>query len=460
MKNVSIQVVNNDQLKFTYDIPALSNLDKIYFDVFPMGGSTASLSGSTRRYDSPFGGVTGVTHTLDGHLPPGTYIVKIHTEFTGNRSVSETVTYDNNGRGYTVNPGSVTLRVPVKEWNVSTAANQSVSNSVYGSVYSAPVSGVTVTIVDDNDFRHTMTANTSTDGVAVFNHLYPGLYRVGITNSMNGEIDETIVQDPVFVFGSQVSHTLQTISNMQPTRFNYRQGPNTPTGKISGYVSWYPSSGPLQPKDYRFYFEDGKGNRLGDMILDTPFDPSNTNYSPVVPETNIPTGAIGIRLYTFDGTSEHITPDFASLWNDSMLPLHASMQSTDPTKNNLSGTIKWDAASNETGISSYVIMPDFQTIDGNNERNEIRIAEIPATGASAYSYNLSDFMLLDNYNSPSKANQYMIGVQNVMGELLGYLNSGSQFVPYTSDVTITPYSPDPGGNPGGDPGSNTIGATE
>ncbi|BBH23106.1 hypothetical protein Back11_44510 [Paenibacillus baekrokdamisoli] len=142
-----------------------------------------------------------------------------------------------------------------------------------------------------------------------------------------------------------------------------------------------------------------------------------------------------------------------------MLPLDATMQSTDSTGNNLSGTIKWKAASNEAGISSYVIMPDLKTINGDNERNESRIAEIPATGASAYSYTLSNFLPLDDYNSPPYANQYMIGVKNAMGQLLGYLNSDHQFVPYASDVEIHPYSPDTGGGTGGT-GSNTGGTTQ
>ncbi|RKP46274.1 hypothetical protein D7Z26_24650 [Cohnella endophytica] len=461
LRNVSIQVVDNDQLKFTYDIPALSNFDKIYFDVIPLGGSAASLSESTFRYDSPYG-VTGVTHTLYGHLRPGTYIVKIHTGYTGDHSVSESVTYDYNGAGYTVIPGTVTLSVPVKEWNTSTSTDPSASNS--GSVYSAPVAGITVTVTSDNDFSNKMTAVTSTDGVAEFPQLYPGLYHVSIINGISGEIEKSIVKDAVFVFGSRVSHTLQIVSDTQPTDFIYRPDRDTPSGKIGGSFYWYPSSTPSQTQDYRFYFEDGQGNKLGDMIGETPHHTEWTNYYFDVPESetenenDIPAGAIGIRLYTFDGTSEHITPVFASLWNDAMQPLDASMQSTDSTGNNLSGILKWSAATSESGIASYVLMPDFRTIYGNNEHNDLRIAEIPATGAAAYSYDLSDFLLLDNYNSPSYANQYMIGVANAMGQLLGYLNSNHQLVPYAAPVEIKPYSPDSG--MGGHAGGGTGGGSQ
>ncbi|BBH23107.1 hypothetical protein Back11_44520 [Paenibacillus baekrokdamisoli] len=272
LSNVSIQVVNNDQLKFTYDIPTLSNFDKIYFDVYLQGGSTASLSEST-SYGSGQG-VTGVTHTLNGYLPPGTYNVKIHTEYTGDHSVSDTVTYDNNAAGYTVHPGSVTLKVLVKEWNASASADPSVSNSVYGSVYSAPAADVTVTIVPDDDFRNKMTAITSADGVAVFDRLYPGLYHVEITEDTSDEMPITLVENQVYVFGSQVTHTLHIISDTQPTDFIYRPDSETPTGKIGGSFYWNPSLTPSQLTEYRFYFEDGQGNKLGDMIGKTSHNPN------------------------------------------------------------------------------------------------------------------------------------------------------------------------------------------
>ncbi|MFC5401367.1 S-layer homology domain-containing protein [Cohnella soli] len=446
LNNVAIQVVNNDQLKFTYDIPALSNFNKIYFDVYPQAGGAAIRTGTIDYYS--WEDIVGVTNTLDGHFQPGKYIVKIHTGNTGDQTVSPTVTYDNNAAGYTIVPGTVTLKVAVKEWNAVVPAGLSDANSDNGTLYNVPASGVTVTIEDAADFRNSRTAVTSENGVAQFDHLYPGLYKVEITDGSDGERSNFIVKDEVFVFGSQVSHTLNTIADSQPSKFIYQPDASTPRGQVGGNLSWYPPSAPSQTTAYRFYFEDAHGNKLGDSLGETPHYPAWTNYYSDVQETDIPAGAVAIRLYTFDGVSEHMTPNFVTLWNESMMPADAVMQSTDPTGNNLSGTIQWSAADEEEGIASYVIMPDFTAVDGSNERNESRIAVIPATGAKTYSYALSDFMLLDDWNSPPSANAYMIGVQNAMGQLSGYLNSNQDFVPYAKGVAIHPYKPDSGSVPG------------
>lgn len=272
-----------------------------------------------------------------------------------------------------------------------------------------------MTLTPDSDFRNKKTAVTSAEGFAEFSGLYPGLYEAAIADDLDDEMSQTIVESQLFVFGSQVSHTLHLVSDSHPTQLVYRPDSDTPSGSIGGDLYWYPSTVPSQTTSYRFYFEDGQGSKLGDLIAETPHDPNWTNYYEEVPETAIPSGAVAIRQYTFNGASEQITPNFATLWNDSMLPLNASMQSTDASGDNLSGIFKWNAASSEAGIASYVIMPDLTSINGHNERNEFGIAEIPATGAAEYTYRLSDFLLLDDYNEPPSANEYMIGVKMQSG---------------------------------------------
>jgi len=456
LNNVTIQVVNHDQLKFTYDVPALSKFDKILFEVYPQGGNTAILSERADYYT--WRGVTGVNYTSSGHLPPGTYTVKIRTENTADSSVSSFAAYDNNAAGYTVHPGSVTLKVLVKEWNATAPANPSVPGSVYGSVFNSPASGVTVTLTPDSDFRNKKTAITSADGVAEFSGVYPGLYEAAIADGQEEEMPRTIAESRMYIYGSQASHTLHIVADTQPNQLTYQADSDTPSGSIGGDLYWYPSAVPSQTTSYRFYFEDGQGNKLGDLLAETPHNPVWTNYYEEVPDTAIPSGAIAIRQYTFDGASERITPNFVTLWNDSMLPLNATMQSTDATGNNLSGVFKWKATASEAGIASYVIMPDLTSINDHNERNKIGIAEIPVTGAAEYNYRLSDFLPLDDYNEPPSANEYMIGVKNALGQLFGYLNSNHEFVPYTAAVEIQPYSTGPE-NPGGNPGGSTGGQT-
>jgi len=249
---VKIQVVNNDRLKFTYDVPALSKFDKIAFEVYSQqDGDTAILSEQTSYY--AWRGVADVAYTLNAHLPPGTYIVKIRTENTGDLSASDFVTYDNNAAGYTVHPGSVTLKVLVKEWN---ATAPSVPDSVYGSVLGSPASGVTVTITPDSDFRNKKTAVTSADGIAEFGGLYPGLYKTAIEDDPDDEMSRTLAESQLFVFGGQVSHTLHLVSGSQPISLSIGPIPIRRAGAsaaiYTGILRWsLPTT-----TSYSLYFED------------------------------------------------------------------------------------------------------------------------------------------------------------------------------------------------------------
>lgn len=328
--------------------------------------------------------------------------------------------------------------------------SSSISLNVYDSSDS-PVNNAKV-VISSTSLPFPITIHSNQYGVASITYLPVGEYDIDISASQNG-----IATLPDVQLSGSYTNTVTLEDNYSSDIENFSVADNSYTklDEFTGFVTFYKYGEVPNDTIGRLAFYNDN-----DVIVGTPFKSDITinlnGFNSIdVSTTSIPFGAtkIGIELVSGQNQDNLVAKQTKKLWKQKFYePIGGEFIDSNPYGDIINGSLKWNGASDETGIAGYSVFYVIKNIDYTTEEHFIgaianradKLYEMPVPALPEDVSNLVIKAVLASGEEVGYPKQILISDNNLSDTVtnityslsLPVPNLYSTYINYTSPTTI------------------------